>query len=101
MLVEESITNATEKSGEKTIVRDMSFLGASWGANAAMVDVKDGKIIRIRPARYYDEYTKEEIKPWVMHARGRPSSLATRASSLRSASRTRSGSTLLLASVSR
>ena len=71
MLVEESITNATEKSGEKTIVRDMSFLGASWGANAAMVDVKDGKIIRIRPARYYDQYTKEEIKPWVMHARGK------------------------------
>ena len=66
----ESIENPTGESGERTIVRDMSFLGASWGANAAMVDVKDGKIIRIRPARYYDQYIKEEVKPWVMRARG-------------------------------
>ena len=36
-----------------------------------MVDVKDGKILRIRPARYYEQYTKEEVKPWVMHARGK------------------------------
>ena len=69
--MEESSTNATEKSGEKTIVRDMSFLGAPWGANACMVDVKDGKVIRIRPLRYFEKYTKEEVKPWVMHARGK------------------------------
>src|SRR5512137_2906401 len=49
----------------------MCFLGASWGGNACMVDVKDGKMLRIRPARYYDQYTKEEVKPWVMHARGK------------------------------
>jgi anaerobic selenocysteine-containing dehydrogenase len=56
---------------ERTVVRDMSFLGASWGANACMVDVQDGKVLRIRPARFYDQYTKEEVKPWVMHARGK------------------------------
>ncbi|MBN1321486.1 MAG: molybdopterin-dependent oxidoreductase [Thermoleophilia bacterium] len=49
----------------------MAFLGAPWGANACMIDVKDGKILRIRPARYYDKYTKDEVKPWVMHARGK------------------------------
>ncbi len=88
-------------SGEKVIVRDMCFIGVSWGGNACMVDVKDGKVIRIRPARFYDQYTKEEVKPWVMHARGqtlrsrrqdasrRPSPSATRsASSPRPASAT-------------
>ncbi|MCL5735589.1 MAG: molybdopterin-dependent oxidoreductase, partial [Actinobacteria bacterium] len=58
-------------SGQRTIVRDISWLGAGQGANACMVDVKDGKILRIRPLRYYDKYTKEEVKPWVMHARGK------------------------------
>ena len=67
----ESIKDPAEESAERTVVRDMSFLGASWGANACMVDVKDGKILRIRPARFYDKYTKEEVKPWVMHARGK------------------------------
>ena len=49
----------------------MCFIGVPWGGNACMVDVKDGKVIRIRPARFYDQYTKEEVKPWVMHARGK------------------------------
>ena len=77
------------KSGERVIVRDMCFIGVPWGGNACMVDVKDGKVLRIRPARFYDQYTKEEVKPWVMHARGKtfdpgdktlppPLSLATR-----------------------
>lgn len=36
------------KSGEKTLIRDISFCGvAENGANASMVDVKDGGIIRI------------------------------------------------------
>jgi len=56
---------------EKTIVRDISWCGVGNGANACMVDVKDGKMLRIRPARYYAQYTREEVKPWVMHARGK------------------------------
>ena len=71
MVVGESTKDPAEASGERTVVRDMSFLGASWGANACMVDVKDGKIIRIRPARYYDQYTRDDVKPWVMRARGK------------------------------
>ncbi len=57
--------------GERTIVRDLSWCGVGAGANASMVDVKDGKMLRIRPARYYERYSREEVKPWVMHARGR------------------------------
>jgi anaerobic selenocysteine-containing dehydrogenase len=54
----------------RTIVRDMSFLGSSWGANACMVDVQDGKVLRIRPLRYHERYSPGEVRPWVMHARG-------------------------------
>jgi molybdopterin guanine dinucleotide-containing S/N-oxide reductase-like protein len=68
--MEPLITRPPNEAGEKTLVRDLSWCGVFNGANASMVDVKDGKIIRIRPARYYDQYTREEVKPWVMHARG-------------------------------
>ena len=68
--MEPLITRPPNEAGEKTLVRDLSWCGVFNGANASMVDVKDGKIIRIRPARYYDQYTKDEVKPWVMHARG-------------------------------
>ena len=41
------------KGDEKTLIRDISFCGVPEnGSNASMVDVKDGKIIRIRPMHY-------------------------------------------------
>ncbi|MBN1322178.1 MAG: molybdopterin-dependent oxidoreductase [Thermoleophilia bacterium] len=49
----------------------MGWIGCPAGANACMVDVKDGRILRIRPARLYDKYTREEVGPWVMRARGK------------------------------
>ena len=65
------IKRPANQAGERTLVRDLSWCGVFNGANACMVDVKDGKMVRIRPARYYEQYTKEEVKPWVMHARGK------------------------------
>ncbi len=72
-MADQAKTGATgsQQSEARTIVRDMCFIGVSWGGNACMVDTKDGKVLRIRPARFYDKYTKEEVKPWVMHARGK------------------------------
>jgi len=69
--VGEFVKREPNAAGETTIVRDISWCGVFNGANASMVDVKDGRIIRIRPARYYEKYTKEEVKPWIMHARGK------------------------------
>lgn len=68
---EKRVYEGAQEGGEKTIVRDISWCGTCAGANACMVDVKDGRMVRIRPLRYYEQYTKEEVKPWVMHARGR------------------------------
>ncbi|HLA81649.1 MAG TPA: molybdopterin-dependent oxidoreductase, partial [Thermoleophilia bacterium] len=58
-------------SEEKTYVKDISWCGVVYGCGSSCVDVKDGKIIRIRPLHYDWKYTKEEIKPWVMKARGK------------------------------
>jgi molybdopterin guanine dinucleotide-containing S/N-oxide reductase-like protein len=70
-VMEDFVKRPPNAAGERTLVRDISWCGVFNGANASMVDVKDGKIVRIRPARYYEQYTKEEVKPWVMYARGK------------------------------
>ena len=56
---------------EKTIVKGLSFGGVNDDANAAQVDVKNGKIIRIRPLHFDSKYKPEEFKPWQIEARGR------------------------------
>ena len=57
--------------GEKTLVRDISFCGApEGGSNASMVDVKDGKIVRIRPMHYLWKYKEKDLNPWKMKVRG-------------------------------
>ena len=60
------------KSGEKTLIRDISFCGVPEnGSNASMVDVKDGKIIRIRPMHYDWKYDPEkDMNPWKFEVRG-------------------------------
>lgn len=62
----------SSKSGEKTLIRDISFCGVPEnGSNASMVDVKDGKIIRIRPMHYDWKYNPEkDMNPWKMVVRG-------------------------------
>ncbi|GAG41434.1 unnamed protein product, partial [marine sediment metagenome] len=37
---------------ERSMVKGMSFGGVTEDANAAQVDVKDGKIVRIRPLHF-------------------------------------------------
>jgi len=61
------------KSGERTLIRDISFCGVPEnGSNASMVDVKDGKIIRIRPMHYDWKYDPEkDMNPWKFEVRGK------------------------------
>ncbi len=69
--MERLVKRPPNAAGERTLVREMGWMGCPVGANACMVDVKEGRMIRIRPARIYDMYTKDEVRPWVMHARGK------------------------------
>ena len=53
----------------KTFIKDISWCGESYGANASFVDVKDGKILRIRPFHYDWKYNPKEFNPWKIEAR--------------------------------
>lgn len=51
---------------DKTVYHNLGFEGFGGGANLAAIDVKDGKLVRIRPARYSDYYTPEELNSWTL-----------------------------------
>ncbi len=55
---------------EKTVVKGMSFCGIAQDGNTIQVDVKNGKIVRIRPFHFDWKYTAEHLKPWKIEVRG-------------------------------
>ena len=55
----------------KTTKKNLGFCSFGIGANAADVDVKDGKILRIRPLHFDEAYDKEQMNPWKIKARGK------------------------------
>ncbi len=53
----------TQSDGqERTLIRDISFCGVANGANACMVDVEDGRILRIRPMHYDWKYERRRAR---------------------------------------
>jgi molybdopterin guanine dinucleotide-containing S/N-oxide reductase-like protein len=58
-------------SPEETIVKGLGFCGNAADSNASEIDVRDGKIIRIRPLHYDRHYKPEEFRPWKIEARGK------------------------------
>jgi len=52
---------------ENTVVKGLSGLGGAGESNMVQVDLKDGKIVRIRPFHYDWKYQRE---PWKIEARG-------------------------------
>jgi trimethylamine-N-oxide reductase (cytochrome c) len=58
------------KISDKTVVQNLGFCGFGGASNVAHVDVKDGKIARIRPVHYNDYYTPEELNEWSYNVRG-------------------------------
>jgi hypothetical protein len=48
---------------EKTVVKGLSFSGVAEDSNPVQVDVKDGKIVRIRPFHFDSKYDVELWKP--------------------------------------
>lgn len=65
--------NIRKSSGEEnTFIKGLSFIGAhAMEGKPIVVDVKDGKIVRIRPLHYDWKYKPEEFKPWKIEARGK------------------------------
>jgi len=59
-----------EGKEEKTIVKGLGFCSVGADANSSVVDVKNGRIVRIRPLHYDWKYKPEEFNPWKIKARG-------------------------------
>jgi anaerobic selenocysteine-containing dehydrogenase len=62
--VTETVTTGIEQEEgeEKSGVLNLGLCGSSSaGANAARIDVKNGKIVRIRPLHYDEQYSKEDF----------------------------------------
>jgi molybdopterin guanine dinucleotide-containing S/N-oxide reductase-like protein len=62
---------ADEISREESLVKDISWCGESYGSNTSVVDVRKGKIVRIRPLHYDWKYSPEEFNPWKIEVRGK------------------------------
>jgi trimethylamine-N-oxide reductase (cytochrome c) len=56
---------------EKTVLRTIGLSGVTTGGAEGAVDVKDGKIIRIRPLHYDWKYNRKDLNPWKFQKNGK------------------------------
>ena len=59
------------KRSEETVLKALSLGGALGGGGPCAVDVKNGKVLRIRPLHYDWKYNKEEFNPWEVKRGGK------------------------------
>ena len=59
------------EDGERTYIKDISWAGVAAGCGTSFVDVKDNKIIRIRPFHYDWKYDPKDFNAWKMQVRGK------------------------------
>ena len=55
---------------DKTVIKALSQGGLLGGTGEVLVDVKDGKIVRIRPFQYDWKYDGESFRPWKLERNG-------------------------------
>ncbi|MCE5254838.1 MAG: molybdopterin-dependent oxidoreductase [Actinomycetia bacterium] len=60
-----------DTGAERTYIKNTGKSSFGIGSHVAAVDVKDGKILRIRPLSYDWKYKPEEFRPWKIEARGK------------------------------
>jgi trimethylamine-N-oxide reductase (cytochrome c) len=66
----EPFPKPSSKTTDKSVVHLLGMC-PSLGANTVSVDVKDGRIARIRPLHYDTVYTEEELNAWKIEAKGK------------------------------
>jgi molybdopterin guanine dinucleotide-containing S/N-oxide reductase-like protein len=71
MMREGNIKSSDDKGKEKTVYKALGLGGFTMGGAPAEVDVKDDKIVRVRPLRYDLKYGREHIKPWKVQKNGK------------------------------
>jgi molybdopterin guanine dinucleotide-containing S/N-oxide reductase-like protein len=59
------------QESEKTFIKALGLGAFAIASCPSAVDVKDGKIVRIRPLHYDSKYTREEIGTWQVERNGK------------------------------
>ncbi|MBN1190097.1 MAG: molybdopterin-dependent oxidoreductase [Dehalococcoidales bacterium] len=56
---------------EKSYLKGLGFCAHGADSNSSVVDVKNGRIVRIRPLHFDWKYDPQSFHPWKMEARGK------------------------------
>ncbi|MCX7911523.1 MAG: molybdopterin-dependent oxidoreductase [Dehalococcoidales bacterium] len=64
-------TQKVDVRPDKTVIRALALGGLLGGGGECAVDVKDGKIVRIRPFHYDWKYDPESFRPWKVTRNGK------------------------------
>jgi len=56
---------------DKTVIKALGLSGGIFGASPAQVDVKDGRVIRIRPLHWGEKYDYQKFNPWKIEKNGK------------------------------
>ena len=62
-------TTTVDSSGEKCSVIGVGLAGLGPGGSSTITEVRDNRILRIRPLHYDWKYDKDQFNPWTMEAR--------------------------------
>ena len=61
----------TLKTKDNTVLRSLGLGGFFGGGAEGMVDIKDGRIVRVRPFHYDWKYKREEKNNWALEKNGK------------------------------
>ncbi|MFC1901428.1 molybdopterin-dependent oxidoreductase [Chloroflexota bacterium] len=56
---------------DKTVIKALGLSGGIYGGAPCEVDVKNGRIIRVRPFHYDSKYDKKQFNPWKFEKNGK------------------------------
>ena len=56
---------------DKTVIKNLALGGLLGGGGECAVDVKDGKVVRIRPFKYDWKYDRESFNAWTVTRNGK------------------------------
>lgn len=62
---------AVQNTGETSYLKGLGFCSHGTDSNSSVIDVRDGRIIRIRPLHFDWKYDPESFNPWKMEAHGK------------------------------
>jgi anaerobic selenocysteine-containing dehydrogenase len=61
----------TGQGSQRTVLKALGLSGGIYGAVPCAVDVKDGKVIRIRPLHWDSRYDPAQFNPWKIEKDGK------------------------------